>query len=116
MKLALKITPNGVATEIDIATDELAKLQDAVDGLIQPVDFEFGSRYLTMWVNEEGLLRNDLEMNPVAFLFYSSPIMGNIIITGAPDEDGETTSLDSATELDVLKRICEKFLSSVEQA
>jgi hypothetical protein len=41
--------------------------------------------------------------------------MGNIIITGAPDEDGETTSLDSATELDVLKRICEKFLSSVEQ-
>ena len=116
MKLALKITPDGVATEIDIATDELKKLQDAVDGLIQPVDFEFGSRYLTMWVNEEGLLRNDLEMNPVAFMFYSSPIMGNIIITGAPDEDGETTSLDSATEADVIKGLCEKFLSSVGQA
>jgi hypothetical protein len=70
-------------------------------------------------VNEEGLLRNDLEMNPVASMFYSSPIMGNIIITGAPDEEGETTSLDSATEAVVIKELCkkfEKFLSSVEQA
>jgi len=113
MKLALKITPDGVATEIDIATDELKKLQDAVDGLIQPVDFEFGSRYLTMWVNEEGLLRNDLVVNPVALAFYSSPIMGNIVITGAPDENGETTSLDSSTEVEAIKNVCDMFVGIV---
>jgi hypothetical protein len=115
VKLALKITPYGDATEIEIDTDELKKLQEAVDGLIQPVDFVFGSKYLTMWVNEEGLLRNDLVMNPVALAFHYSPIMGNIVITGAPDDSGETTSL-SSTEADAIKKLCEKLVGLVEKA
>lgn len=79
----------GEVTELDIAEDSLTTLQTAVDGLIQPVDFY----NFTMWVNEEGLLRNDLDRNLVASAFYSTPIMGTIVFTGGVDDEGETLGL-----------------------
>lgn len=88
-KLALQVSPMGEVTELDISKDSLRTLQTAVDGLIQPVDFyDF-----TMWVNEEGLLRNDLQRNLVALGFYPTPIMGTIVFTGLSDEEGETLGL-----------------------
>ena len=88
-KLALQVSPMGEVTELDISQDSLRTLQTAVDGLIQPVDFY----NFTMWVNEEGLLRSDLERNLIALAFYPTPILGTIVFTGGVDEEGETLGL-----------------------
>lgn len=88
-KLALKIDTDGKVSTLDITENELKQLQEAVDGYIEAVNF--GS--FTMWVNEEGLLRNDLKPNPVAYGFYPQPIMGNIVFTGLSDEEGDTLPL-----------------------
>jgi hypothetical protein len=89
-KLALMITPEGKVLELDLQENELEKLQEAVQGWIEPVSFVG----FTMWVNEEGLLRDDLAPNAVAYGFYPTPIMGNIVFTGATDENGDTLPLD----------------------
>jgi len=96
-KLALKVTPNAEVIELDLnAGNELSIMQEAVDGLIQPVDFAG----FTMWVNEEGLLRNDLEHNFALMAFYPTPIMGNAVFTGGIDEEGNTLPLsESSAEL-----------------
>lgn len=104
-KLALKIMPNGDTTELDLnAGDELSILQEAVDGLIQPVDF-FG---FTMWVNEEGLLRNDLQRNFPLMSIYSTPIMGNAVFTGNTDDEGNTLPL-SEDSVERLQSMCRNF-------
>jgi hypothetical protein len=109
-KLALMITPEGKVSELDISTDELKKLQEAVDGWIEPVSFVG----FTMWVNEEGLLRDDLVPNAVAFGMYPTPIMGNIVFTGETDDEGETLPLSEA-HAKTLRRIakdCRTLLSA----
>lgn len=96
-KQALVVNMDLTSELIDIADNELRALQAAVDGLIQPVDV---TPDVTMWVNEEGLLRDDLEPNPLGTAImrelYSSSdavIMGDIVFTGAPDSEGRTTGL-----------------------
>ena len=79
---------------LDITTDGLRQLQNAVDGLIQPVDI--GD--ITMWVNEEGLLRNDLKANWIASGFMKeigsdTPIMGDAVFTGGTDDEGNTLGI-----------------------
>jgi hypothetical protein len=104
-KLALKVTPKGEVTELDLnAGNELSILQEAVDGLIQPVDFAG----FTMWVNEEGLLRNDLEHNFALMAFYQTPIMGNAVFTGGVDDEGNTLPL-SERSAELVKSVCNSF-------
>ena len=104
-KLAVKVMPSGELTKIDLGEgDELSILQNAVDGLIQPIDF-FG---FTMWVNEEGLLRNDLTPNFAVRAFYSTPIMGNVIFTGAVDDEGDTLPL-SEDVVKLIEAVCSSF-------
>jgi len=83
----------------DFAVEEtgtaLADLQKAVDGWIEAIDI---SADLTMWVNEEYLLRNELVLNPLATALFSSiggtqPIFGDVVITGGTDPEGETLGL-----------------------
>jgi hypothetical protein len=95
-KSALVVKSDLTTEVLDITENELRKLQQAVDGLIQPVDL---GPEITMWVNEEGLLRGDLVQNWIATgfmreLFSSrSPIMGDVVFTGGNDEEGNTLSI-----------------------
>lgn len=111
MKLALKITPDAKIEKLDITDNKtsLGVLQEAVDGYIEAVDL---AHNLTMWVNEEGLLRNDLEVNPVAFGFYPNPIMGNIVFTGGTDSNGNTLGLDEEAEKLIRRsvKVCRELL------
>lgn len=92
--MALRITTEAKIEKLLLENDtELDQLQKAVDGYIEAVDL---SPNLTMWVNEEGLLRDNLSVNPVAYAFYSSPIMGDIVFTGGTDENGDTLPLSEA--------------------
>lgn len=80
---------------------EFATLEDyqaAVGGWIEAVDVP--SLGITIYVNEEGLLRH-LPFNPRAsFLWWyhvpgahQAMLVGNAIIVGAPDEDGDSTDV-----------------------
>jgi hypothetical protein len=104
-KLALQVAPDGEITELDLDSNALSVLQAAVDGLIEAVDL---ANDLTLWVNEEGLLRNDLKLNLIAQAFYSAPIMGTIVFTGGADDEGGTLGLDS-TNAASIERVCQIF-------
>ncbi|QZY52859.1 DUF3846 domain-containing protein [Leucobacter tenebrionis] len=80
---------------------EFATLDDyqaAVDGWIEAVDVP--SLGITIYVNEEGLLRH-LPFNPRAsFLWWfhvpgahQAMLVGNAVIVGLPDENGDSTDM-----------------------
>lgn len=82
---AIKIdTKNKSVYEIEVFT--LADLQEAVGGYIETaLNFDNGD---TLYVNEEGLLRE-----PFGFFYYRGaiqPYAGNGIIVGINREDGDT--------------------------
>ena len=94
-KSAVMITPELEATILDLEGDELAKLQSAVDGYIEPVVI---SEDVVMWVNEEFIFRPDLLPNLIGSAFYSEiggtrPIFGTVVITGGTDPEGYTIGL-----------------------
>lgn len=107
-KLALQVSPMGEITELDISQDSLKTLQTAVDGLIQPIDYAG----FTVWVNEEGLLRNDLEQNLPMMSIYRTPIMGNAVFTGGVDSEGETLGLPEQYET-LVRDICQSLRSLI---
>jgi hypothetical protein len=102
MKNALLIKTDGTVENIDLlAGHELSVLQNAVDGLVQAVDLE---PRITMWMNEEGKMYPHFQLNKGATSvwkwFYGDTdlIMGDAVITGGVDFDGETVELSVADE------------------
>lgn len=69
-------------------------LSDAVGGMIECV----GLKDADLWCNENGIAEG-LELNMIASAIYSdafnasNPILGNVIITGGADAEGETLGL-----------------------
>lgn len=110
MKKALAITTLGETTIIDLADGSLEKLQNAVGGYVQAVDLSEG---VTMWCNEEGKMMN-LPHNPFGQTFWeiafpvsefgrTDYIVGDIVITGGVDDEGDTLGLTSE-EIDELMK------------
>lgn len=76
--------------------DSYTWLADAVDGMIECVHVQHG---MDMWVNEEFLMRSDLDYNPIAtelywhkFGLFSHFIHGTVVMTTC-DHEGNTTGL-----------------------
>jgi hypothetical protein len=99
MKKAVIVRVSGQA-EGALFTDETSYkvISTAVGGYIEAVRVQPN---LVMWVNESGLLEN-LEPNEVGCLAYlvafgslRSPIVGDVIFTGAEDEEGNTLGIDA---------------------
>ena len=69
-------------------------LSDAVGGMIECV----GLKDADLWCNENGISEG-LDLNMIASAIYSdafgagNPILGNVIITGSADDEGETLGL-----------------------
>jgi len=69
-------------------------LSDAVGGMIECVSLKDAD----LWCNENGIAEG-LELNMIASAIYSdafnasNPILGNVIITGSVDAEGETLGL-----------------------
>jgi len=89
------LTTEGQQIDIEFEQDtSLKTLQDAVGGFIQCVDL-LG---LTMWINEEGKIDN-LPFNPFATILWEAAfgktdlILGDIVLTGLPDDEGNLTSI-----------------------
>ena len=99
--LAITLNTEGEAKEVELVEGEsqLDKLQEAVGGWVQAVDF---TPNLTIWVNEEGKLIG-LPINPMATFLWEKYfgltdfICGNVIFTGGTGEEGETLGLNEET-------------------
>ena len=103
MKMALQIKTDGTLTELDLSQNSLETLQQAVEGLVQAVDI---AGDLTMWCNEEGKMIS-LPHNPYGQAFWETAfpvsefgrtdyIVGDIVLTGGTDAEGETLGLSVA--------------------
>ena len=114
MKTALRINTDFTTEVLDLSSDEYAQLRDAVGGLIQPVDLKPD---LTLWCNEEGKLIRWLEPNVIGTHLWEKSfgmtdvIMGNIVLTGGTDDEGETLPLPS-TWLAYVEEIAERLRSA----
>ena len=71
----------------------LSFLQDLVEGLIESVSL---TRKTDIWVNEEGLFRNDFVLNEFASLLAGQGhhLVGPAVLTGVTP-NGETTEVDN---------------------
>jgi len=102
VKKAIRISTTGEITELDLTTNSLAQLQEAVGGLVQALDL---TEVLTMWCNEEGKMYGQAH-NPYAQYFWDKVygqhtdyMVGDIVLTGGTDSNGETLGLtESQTE------------------
>ncbi len=93
-KLAISVSPEGEATNLDLDNGSLEVLQKAVGGLIQPVDID---AEMTMWVNEE-FVYSGFEINPLGSAFFAHiggtySIRGTVVFTGGVDPEGYTLGL-----------------------
>ena len=92
---AVIITTEGNKSVVDFDFgNSYQVLSDAVGGMIECV----GLKDADLWCNENGIAES-LELNMIASAIYSeafnasNPILGNVIITGGVDAEGETLGL-----------------------
>ncbi len=102
MKKALAITTQGEVSTLDLSDSALEKLQGAVGGYVQAIDLCIDPT-ISMWCNEEGKMVG-LPHNPFGQAFWEMAfpvseygktdyIVGDIVITGGVDSEGETLGL-----------------------
>ena len=91
------ITTEGEITITDLNSEfvDYRTLSEGVGGMVEPVML----RDFDLWCNENGLYEG-LTVNTIATKLWldsyptaSNPILGNVVITGGCDEDGETVGL-----------------------
>jgi len=105
--LYAKITPEGNVSTVEI--NDYKDLQYHVDGLITTVPVRSDDTIpaeSTVFANDEGLLIG-LPSNPLAQLATGYPyLVGNILIGGEVDDEGETLSIlpDTIAKLQELSR------------
>jgi hypothetical protein len=111
MKIAIVPADDTQPIEIKDIETNLAVYQKIVDGNIEAVrlvDNEKGAVAMDMYVNEEFLLRDDLEANGRASILYlfsfntATVLYGNAVLIGGVDAHGNDKGL-SKKQVDFLK-------------
>lgn len=83
-------------TRVEDLTGGLAELQELVGGYVRPLSLpESGA---SMYVDEEAGFKRNIPENPRAaaildFIGVRTSILGDVVILGAPDKDGNDTDL-----------------------
>ena len=99
MKTALRINTDFTTEILDLETDSLKKLQEAVGGWVQAADLRDD---LTLWCNEEGKLINGMLTNVIGTHLWEKSfgmtdvIMGDVVFTGGTDDEGDNLALPTA--------------------
>ena len=105
MKNAMVITTLGSASLVNLETQSLETLQGAVGGYVQAIDL---GDQVTMWCNEEGKMTG-LPHNPFGQAFWEKTygrtdyIVGDIVLTGGADNEGETIGLTDEQITEIMK-------------
>jgi len=114
---ALTITTAGGVSVLEIPDgDNLDELQESVGGLIELI--RLGSIGCDLWCNEEGRLLN-LPVNNIATALWwresigngviiDDALVGDVIITGGPDANGDTLGLTDEQVAGLLAFIAER--------
>lgn len=115
-KTAIQVKTSGEVTELDLTADSLSTLQTAVGGWVQAIDL---ASDLSMWCNEEGKLVG-LPHNPYAqfmwdkvFGAHTDYIVGDVVLTGGTDSEGETIGL-TQEQVEIIKAVTAKVQKFVE--
>lgn len=118
MSKAITITASGVMDYIDFdESKSYETIRQAVDGMIQCINIP--SLDVDMWINDEGKLVNDPQFNAFGTALWTSEygmtdiIMGDIIITGSPDDEGYTKGLDSKKALEVIQVVQDELTKTL---
>lgn len=107
MEKVMYISTDNVIDIKEIESIEYDTLYEGVHGLVELVSL---NRDVDMWVNEEGKLIG-LEPNIIASMIWSKVfpnpdiIMGDVVITGGADEEGNTVGLSDESIQDILALI-----------
>ena len=108
---AVVITTEGEKSVVTFTIGDSYKiLSDTVEGMIECVTL---SDKEDMWCNENGIAEGK-PLNLIASAIYSetfnagNPILGNVIITGGADDEGETLGLSD--------ELVEKWMAYSKQA
>jgi hypothetical protein len=111
-----------ISTENDIEVAEVDEisydtLYEGVNGLVELVSL---NRDVDMWVNEEGKV-NGLEPNLLATLIWNKifpnpdVIMGNVVITGGVDEEGNTLGLSEESIQDIMALLHNGLIQAINE-
>jgi hypothetical protein len=104
MEKVLCISTDNTIEIKEVESIEYETLYEAVNGLVELVTI---NENVDMWLNEEGKI-NGLEPNIIASLIYNKVfpnfdiVMGNVIITGGADDEGNTIGLSDESIQDVM--------------
>lgn len=99
MLLAVVAEPRGVRTLVHLPKDQPAQLEamkTILGGFLECVTLIPNEPQLLMWCNDDGHAL-DLPPNPFASLIavaYTPIVLGNILLTGGADANGDITTLD----------------------
>jgi hypothetical protein len=94
---AVTITPDGMCCLRDLGTNTLHGLYRAME--CDTVDVVRLADDLYMWVDDEGMIKADPEINLIGtviahgFGFNAQPYFGTVCFTGGADEEGDTVSI-----------------------
>jgi len=103
MERVIHISTDNKIEVMEVEQIEYDTLYEAVNGLVELVSI---NEDIDMWLNEEGKV-NGLEPNIIASLLYNKVfpnfdvIMGDVVITGGADDEGNTVGLSDASIIDI---------------
>jgi hypothetical protein len=104
MERVIHISTDNKIEVMEVEQIEYDTLYEAVNGLVELVSI---NEDIDMWLNEEGKV-NGLEPNIIASLLYNKVfpnfdvIMGDVVITGGADDEGNTVGLSDQSIQDVM--------------
>jgi len=107
MERVIHISTDNKIEVMEVEQIEYDTLYEAVNGLVELVSI---NEDIDMWLNEEGKI-NGLEPNIIASLIYNKVfpnfdvIMGDVVITGGADDEGNTVGLSDESIHDVMALI-----------
>ena len=107
MEKVIHISTNNTVEVREVDSIEYDTLYEAVNGLVELVSI---NKDIDMWLNEEGKV-NGLEPNIIASLIWNKVfpnfdvVMGDVIITGGADDEGNTVGLSDQSIQDVMALI-----------
>lgn len=120
MKFALLIEPNGRMSFLECMSKFVPALtiSTAVGGWFEAAEnIPVGTESYTLWWNEDPIDMRD--ENPTARVLYAGKhtllsavtLVGNVVVTGGPDENGETIPLVMSDAFNIFKAL---YISGID--
>jgi len=122
MSYAIKCTVDNKLEVVDFdESKSYETIKEAIGGGIFQCIY-LPSTKVDMWIDDEGKLANDAQINAFGCALWvdsygmTDMIVGDIIITGSPDDDGKTLGLTQEQVVSVLKAANDVMILATQEA